>query len=192
MLLRYLTHPEVNIEPAKLVPQWGLNETGKRRVSAFTSSEWLSNITTIVSSAETKALQTAKPIARSIGIPIISIPKMHENDRSSTGYLPPDEFEAMADKFFAHPQSSINGWERAVDAQIRIVAECEAALNQHHAGDILFIGHGAVGTLLYCHFAGKPIDRIYDQSGAGNYFSVHIKTGKVLHHWQPMEQPPLR
>ena len=42
---------------------------------------------------------------------------LHENDRSATGYLPPNQFEAMADRFFAEPQASVLGWERAVDAQ---------------------------------------------------------------------------
>ncbi|MFO1191293.1 MAG: histidine phosphatase family protein [Rhodoferax sp.] len=28
---------------------------------------------------------------------------------------------------------------------------------------VLIVAHGAVGTLLYCHLAGLPIDRRWDQ-----------------------------
>jgi hypothetical protein len=48
---------------------------------------------------------------------------MHENDRSATGFLPPDEFETVANRLFAEPLVSIRGWERAIDAQLRIVRE---------------------------------------------------------------------
>ena len=51
---------------------------------------------------------------------------MHENDRSATGFLEPSEFERVADEFFARPTVSIGGWERAIDAQKRIVGEVEA------------------------------------------------------------------
>lgn len=36
-----------------------------------------------------------------------------ENDRSSTGFLPPEEFEVVADAFFAQPGVSVRGWETA-------------------------------------------------------------------------------
>ena len=87
---------------------------------------------------------------------------MNENDRSATGFLPPDEFETTANQFFAQPLVSIQGWERAIDAQLRIVREVEHILARNRAGDVLFVGHGAVGTLLFCHYSGFAIDRAYD------------------------------
>ena len=78
----------------------------------------------------------------------------YENDRSATGFLESEEFEATAGQFFAHPTKSVRGWETAVRAQVRIVTEVEDALSGIAGdGDILFVGHGAVGTLLYCHYA---------------------------------------
>ena len=43
-------------------------------------------------------------------------PGIGENDRSATGFVPAEEFEALADTFFADPHTSIRGWERAIDA----------------------------------------------------------------------------
>ena len=113
---------------------------------------------------------------------------MHENDRSATGFLVPAEFEATADRFFAEPSISIRSWERAVDAQARIVREVETVLAGDSAGDVLLVGHGAVGTLLLCHLMKIPIARSRDQpAGGGNFFAFARAGGQVLHGWRAME-----
>lgn len=186
--LRYLTHPQVRIDPSIPVPQWGLSEVGRRRVAELVASDMLTGTRTVVSSAERKAIETAEPIAAALGIGLTVREAMHENDRSATGYLPPAEFERMADAFFANPDMSVRGWERAVDARARIVLETRAVLASAPEGDILFVGHGGVGTLLYSHFADLPIDRRHDQpTGGGNLFAVERTTGKVLHGWKSIE-----
>jgi broad specificity phosphatase PhoE len=188
-LVRYLTHPQVKIDPAAPVPSWGLNEVGKARVDALANRGKLSGTTQIISSGEQKAVETAEIIAAKLRVGVEVREAMHENDRSATGFLVPDEFEAVADQFFAQPFISARGWERAVDAQQRIVAEVEHVLARDRPGDILlFVGHGAVGTLLLCHYSGLPIDRTYDQpAGGGHYFAFVKKGREVLHQWRRLE-----
>jgi len=189
MMLRYLTHPQVRIDPSVPVPQWSLSEVGSARVAAFARRRVLPGTTMIVTSAETKAVETAAPIASELGLETAVRPDMHEKDSSATGFLPPPEFETVADLFFAHPEKSIGGGERAVDAQARIVRETEATLAGHRGGDIVFVGHGGVGTLLLCHLAGFPISRVHDQpAGGGNLFAHDLSTGKLLHGWVAMER----
>lgn len=193
--VRYLTHPQVRIDPSVPVPAWGLNEVGRQRVQTLASSQTLSGTTTIVSSAERKAIETAEPLAAALGIALEIRGAMHENDRSATGFLPPAEFETVVDRFFANPHDSVRGWERAIDAQARIVREVETVLARDSAsdlnGDVLFVGHGAAGTLLYCHLAGIEINRGHDQpAGGGNYFSFLKKDRRVLHAWRRMEETP--
>jgi broad specificity phosphatase PhoE len=116
---------------------------------------------------------------------------MHESDRSATGFLPPNEFESAANEFFAHPDRSVRGWERAVDAQARIVRETERVLISHRGGDVLFVGHGAVGTLLFCHYSKIAIARVHDQSGGGgHYFTITKQDPRVIHPWRAMEEKP--
>ena len=190
-LVRYLTHPQVQVDLDVPVPAWGLSDVGKARVYALVKAGWLSGTTQIVSSGERKAIETAEPIAAALDVKLEIRPTMHENDRSATGFLPPVEFELMADEFFANPVSSIRGWERAVDAQARIVGETEEVLRRKLYGDILFVGHGAVGTLLFCHYAKLEISRTHDQAGGGgNYFSLRKEGRRVLHPWRAMEEAP--
>jgi len=187
---RYLTHPQVLIDPAKEVPQWSLNETGKARVSTLARSLGVLRATRyVISSNETKALETAKFLASALGVSVIARPEMGENDRSATGYLPADEFERVADQFFANPNESACGWETAADAQKRIVREVDACLTEFHDGDVLFVGHGGVGTLLFCALAGHRIDRRFDQGpgGGGCWYQFDLVRRVPTQGWQPME-----
>ncbi|EJN08225.1 fructose-2,6-bisphosphatase [Bradyrhizobium sp. YR681] len=194
-IVRYLTHPQVQIDPAVPVPQWGLSPVGRGRTEAAASAGWLANTTQIVSSGERKAIETAEIIAARLGLMIEIREAMHENDRSATGFLRPVEFEAVADQFFAQPHLSVRGWERAVDAQARIVREADEVLGRKRAGDVLFVGHGAVGTLLFCHIAGHPIDRVHDQPAGGGHCFAFVRVGRqIVHGWRRMEDmdQPLR
>jgi broad specificity phosphatase PhoE len=190
-LVRYLTHPEVAIDPNVPVPSWGLNAVGQARARAFAPSAWLSRTTQIISSGERKARETAAPIARALGIEVEVREAMHENDRSATGFLPPAEFEQVADAFFAEPEASIRGWERAMDAQMRIRREVDIVLARALEGDVLLVGHGGVGTLLLCSLMRVEISRVHDQPGGGNYFTFAKAHRSVVHRWRPMETPPM-
>jgi broad specificity phosphatase PhoE len=176
------------MEPAVPVPSWGLSEVGRTRTQTLANAGSLANTTQIVCSGERKAMETAGIIAAKLNVTVELREAMHENDRSATGFLVPDEFETVANRFFAQPLVSIRGWERAIDAQLCIVREVELVLARDRAGDVLFVGHGAVGTLLFCHYSGAAIDRAYDQpAGGGHYFAL-VKDGRrVLHPWRRME-----
>lgn len=186
--IRYLTHPQVLIDPAKEIHDWSLNDAGLARINMLAASDALAGTTTVISSAETKALETAQPLAEALGCPLGVRVQMHENDRSATGFLPQDEFEAVADQFFAMPDTSVRGWETARAAQARIVREVGDSLRDLRDGDVLFVGHGGVGTLLYCHLKGLPISREYDQGpGGGYYFECPLRSSAEVSVWQPLE-----
>ncbi|MBW7963300.1 histidine phosphatase family protein [Bradyrhizobium sp. BR 10261] len=188
-VVRYLTHPQVTIDPSIPVPDWGLSQIGRARTETVTATGRLSGTRQVISSGERKAIETAEIIAAKLGIDVEVREAMHENDRSATGFLLPDEFEATANQFFGQPHISIRGWERAVDAQLRIVGEVEHVLARGTPGDVLFVGHGGVGTLLYCHYAGLAIDRVHDQlAGGGCFFAFTSQERRVLHGWRRLEE----
>jgi broad specificity phosphatase PhoE len=187
-IVRYLTHPQVVIDPDVAVRDWGLDATGKARRDLLARSGKLGGTRRVFSSVETKAQQTAEPLATALGCGWEICKGMHENDRSSTGYLPPPDFAEGVQAFFAHPHESWNGWERAIDAQARICRAVEDALRAAPEGDLLMVGHGAVGTLLWCAWSGMAINQEHDQAaGGGCIFSFHRRDRKVLSEWQPLE-----
>ncbi|AGS20187.1 histidine phosphatase family protein [Rhizobium etli] len=185
----YITHPQVRIDANVPVPKWGLSDVGAARARKAAESDWARRLTRIVSSDETKAIETAEILAAASVISVEIVHGMHENDRSATGFLPPPQFEEAANWFFAHPEESFRGWERAVDAQARIVAAVTAVLATHDAAaPIAFVGHGGVGTLLKCRLAGQPIARDSDQpAGGGNLYAFGLADLGLTCDWTPIE-----
>ncbi|SEH54669.1 Broad specificity phosphatase PhoE [Rhizobium tibeticum] len=190
MLGLYITHPQVTIDPAVPVPKWGLSEMGAARTRKAAESSWVPQLRRIVSSDETKAIETAEILAVAAGVPVEIVHGMHENDRSATGFLPPPEFEKAADWFFAHPEESFRGWERAIDAQRRIVSAVTDVLAWHDpALPIAFVGHGGVGTLLKCYLQGRPIRRDGDQpGGGGNLYCFSLADRRPSCDWTTIEE----
>ena len=188
--LRYITHPQVAVQPDVPVTRWGLAPVGVERAQAMCRQPWVPDVRRIVASDEVKAVQTAEILGRHVGVDVEVRPGIGENDRSSTGFVPPARFEQLADRFFATPDESVEGWERAVDAQSRIAAGLADLLVGREGGaggDVAVVGHGGVGTLWWCALAGRPIDRRHDQPGQGHYFTVDLDQGAVLHGWRPID-----
>lgn len=194
MLALYLTHPQVKLDAAVPVPLWGLSPEGRARAERFARRGVVPRGSMIFSSRETKAQELAELIAAAADTLTLADHAMGENDRSATGFLPPALFEEMADRFFAQPEISAAGWERAIDAQVRIVSAVTTALASVPQGTVtVFCGHGAVGTLLKCHLGGRRISREEDQSrigaiGGGNGFVFDLARQQLLTDWTPMEE----
>ncbi len=188
----FITHPDVRIDPAQPVVRWPLSERGIERMRTGLSQAWVRDVTAVHCSTEQKAIDGATILAAHLGLGYATHEDLGENDRSATGYLPPAEFERTADAFFAEPQASVRGWERAVDAQRRIVAAVERIAHAHTVGGLVaIVSHGAVGALLQCHLAGAPIARCWDQpaSGGGNWFCFTLEPRALRSRWTALDAP---
>lgn len=177
----FVSHPEVVIDPAVPVPRWHLAPEG---IAKLRRLPFAAPPAAIWASDETKAIESAGILAARFGLPVQVHPGLAEMDRSSTGYRPRAAFEALADAFFARPAESIEGWERAVDAQRRVVAAATEILARHPGGDLVLVGHGGTGTLLMCAWAGLPIARIHDQPGAGCTWRFALHPPRVTEGWR--------
>ena len=91
----YITHPQVQIDPAVPVPDWGLSALGRARADACVTRPWVRELSRIVSSGERKAIETAEILASATGVDVEIHPEMHENDRSATGFLAPMQLKAL-------------------------------------------------------------------------------------------------
>lgn len=182
----FITHPEVIIDPTRPVPRWSLSEVGRRRMAAFAASPEVGGLTAVWSSEETKAVESGAILAARLGLSLRTRADLHENDRSATGYLAGEAFLAARDAFFARPDASFRGWETARAAQARVVAAVDAILAYHPGGDIAFVAHGAVGTLLLCKFLGQPITGDADQPSPGHLWTFDLDSRQVLEGWRPL------
>jgi broad specificity phosphatase PhoE len=189
MTVYFITHPDVEIDPAIPVPEWRLSVRGRTRMTAGLRQPWAAGLHEVHCSTEQKAIDGARIFADALHVPVTMAADLGENDRSATGYMPRAAFEALADAFFANPDISVRGWERAVDAQARIVSAVERILAHPPSGPIAIVAHGGVGALLLCHLMGVPISRTQDQPpGAGGYyFAFDAATRALAHGWRLLD-----
>ena len=187
----FITHPDVQIDPTVPVPEWPLSPRGRERMTQALALPWVKGVRAVWCSTERKARDGAEILAGHLGLSVTELVEFGENDRSATGYLPTAEFETVADLFFGHPEKSVRGWERAIDAQHRIVCAVEKILTTSPGseGDIAIVAHGGIGTLLLCHLRGDAIGPQHDQppNNGGNYFAFDAVTRRLHHSWKAID-----
>jgi len=183
----FITHPEARADPTLPVEEWELTERGRERMRGFARGPEVGGVRALWSSRERKAAQAARILGDRLGLPAHELEQLAEHDRSSTGYLPPELFEAAVETFFAEPLLSFRGWETAAAAQERIIDALETVLARSPAGgDIAIVAHGGVGTLLLCHLKGTQTHRAEDQPEQGHYYAFDRDSRRVLHGWRPL------
>lgn len=187
----FITHPEVVIDPAVPVPDWPLNALGRRRIGAFAEALAAgADVTAVHASTERKAVDGGEIIAARLGLAVRQMHELGENDRSATGYVAPPEFWEIVAAFFGNPTESVRGWERAIDAQDRIVqAMARIAREEATTGDIVVVSHGGVGRLLMAHLQGVPIGAEDKPSnpGGGCYFAIDRAGFRLASGWHDID-----
>jgi broad specificity phosphatase PhoE len=187
----FLTHPEVVIDPDVPVPEWPLSETGRARMAAFSRMLKGQGVTSVWASTERKAMDGAEIAATALGVPVRTDAGLGENGRESTGYIAPPEFWEVVEQFFAKPHESIRGWERAIDAQSRIVAAVRTVAREDRTdGDVLIVSHGGVGALLTAHVQKVEIGQESRPShpGGGCFIILDKDSLAMLHDWRAIEE----
>ncbi|WP_262298779.1 histidine phosphatase family protein [Microvirga sesbaniae] len=188
--LIFITHPEVVIDPDQPVPQWPLNATGRARMERFAAMLADRDVSAVYASTERKAMDGAAIVAESLGLSYDTDEDLGENDRSSTGFIAPPEFWEVVREFFGRPHESIRGWERAIDAQTRIVNAIRRILHEDEtAGDIVVVSHGGVGCLLTAHLQGVAIGRESRPShpGGGCFIVIDRDLVALTQDWRAIE-----
>ncbi|MEE1610800.1 histidine phosphatase family protein [Microvirga sp. CF3016] len=188
--LVFITHPEVVIDPDQPIPEWPLNTVGRARMERFAGVLADRDVSAVYASTERKAMDGAAIVAERLGLSYATDEDLGENDRSATGYIAPPEFWDVVREFFGRPHESIRGWERAVDAQARIVNAIGRILREDEtAGDIIVVSHGAVGCLLTAHLQKVAIGQESRPShpGGGCFIVIDRDSFTLTQDWRTIE-----
>ena len=106
----FISHPEVVINAEVPITKGPLSDKGIDRMTTLLRLPWGKDIRSIYSSEEQKAVDGANIMAKHLSTHVTPCAYLGEMDCSSTGFLPCEEFESVADQFFAHPTESVRGW----------------------------------------------------------------------------------
>ena len=135
--------PEVN--PSRPASEWSLSSEGISRCETLASELERFLPATLLSSPETKAMETAERIGLHLGTGFSVRDELREHRRPAT-FLPESEFHENIRRFFAAPDSVVYGSESSKDVARRIGVEIRGALADHPDGNILMVSHGTAMT----------------------------------------------
>jgi broad specificity phosphatase PhoE len=142
--LYLVRHGRTQPDPTTAAALWPLSEAGRAETVRLGAHPRWAEVAGFYASPEEKAIETARLLAAPHGQAPTILPKLREVERGSAFFA---DYDAAAREFFARPNESVRGWERAVDAGRR-VAGCLEQIGGR-AGDhpVAVVSHGLALTL---------------------------------------------
>jgi broad specificity phosphatase PhoE len=141
-------HAPPEITPEVASHRWVLSAEGRDRCDWLASELAGQGVTQIYASLEPKALETAALVAVRLGLDVRPRSDLHENDRTSLGFLPMDELRARIGRFFDEPSVLVIGTETAEAAGRRFESAIRALLAEAGGEIAAVVTHGTALTTL--------------------------------------------
>lgn len=141
-------HAEPVIEPSVPPNRWRLSGEGRRRSALL--GEWLARHRpgAVFSSEEPKAAETAGTAAVRLNVEAVTVPDLHEHDRTGAPFLrTKEEFERAAKTFFERPDELVWGNETAAQAGERFAGAIQTLLRGCERQNLAVVAHGTVISL---------------------------------------------
>ena len=142
-------HAVPDIDPATPSRQWTLSERGKLQCEALFSALAHYEPSSLFTSEEPKAVETAAIVGAGLGISPVPSPDLHENDRTDLPFAATQAaFNNRMKEFFLRPSERVIGRESADEAHSRFAKAVRKTMGTADTGSIVIVTHGAVATLL--------------------------------------------
>ena len=172
------SQPDVNEGiPAR---EWQLSVTGKVRAEKLAEFLRPGKPEVIVSSDETKAIQTAEIIAQCLGLTNQVVENLHEHDRSNSPFYSKEEFQHLVQQFFARPSDLVFGGETAGQALERFRITVDAILTRFENKVVVIVAHGTVISLLAESITGYDGYSLWQELGLPSFVVIDIQSKRLL------------
>ena len=144
MTVYLVRHAEVELRADVSAPAWELTPAGRAAAARLADAPLWREVERVATSPEPKALETARPLARAAGVPLVEEPDLREVARAGTPILAAADYRALVGRYLSGEQ--VAGWEPAERARSRIET-CIARLVAEGRGPLAIVSHGLVLSL---------------------------------------------
>ncbi len=181
--LLLIRHGENNLVGKRLpgrLPGIHLNERGVKQAEALVPALQKAPIKAIYSSPLERALETAEPLARALGLEVKVIPGLADVDPGEwAGRTLRSVRRLKAWKTVTGQPSAFRfpGGESFAEAQARVVAELDALAAAHPEDVIACFSHADVVRLATAHYLNMPLDS-FQRLGADTTSITVVHIGK--------------
>jgi len=140
-------HGQPIIDPKAPPSTWPLSDEGREAAIALAARLDRFEPTALVSSAELKAVETARAMAGVLGLPASQDEDLGEQRNETGGFDDPLVFEARVARMFREPHHLVLGEETGEAARLRFDAALDRQLLAHPVGTLVVVAHGRVISL---------------------------------------------
>jgi 2,3-bisphosphoglycerate-dependent phosphoglycerate mutase len=146
--LHLIRHGRVLVDPRQPPSQWELERGACEAVASLALEVGGAGLRRVVSSEETKAVQTARALAAVLGVPVDLRPGLEEHHRLREQHIPSDaDFHKAMAGLFSRPSQVVLGTESASAALERFHGAIHDVMAET-GDDELVVSHGTVISLL--------------------------------------------
>jgi probable phosphoglycerate mutase len=142
--LYLIRHTGVTLVAGLSPGEWPASADGVAAAERLATAPALRTVRMVASSPEVKALATAEPIARQLGLELKVEPDLREVSRPPSSIVPPDVIRGWIRAYLS--EGGRDGWEPRAQARARVTS-CIDRLRAATAGPIAVVSHGLVLTL---------------------------------------------
>ena len=156
LALHLVRHARPRVDPDAPADSWSLDPAGLPDLHALANSGRLPSDAAWYSSAEPKAVATARALtSRQVTV----VEELAEHRRGPHWFEDPADFRRAVRRAFADPDvAAVPAWEPLARTRARLLPAVRRILDRHPGDDVVMVGHGTAWTLLVSEISGEPPD----------------------------------
>ena len=174
-----IRHSVPEVDPERPASEWALSAEGINRCETLASELKRFLPAILLSSPETKAIETAELVGAKLGLKFSIRDGLCEH-RRPTRFLPHDEFHDNIHRFFEFPAGIVYGNETSDQVASRIESEIRRALAISPTENVLIITHGtAMTSFIRQHTKADPFE-IWKSLDLPSYVALGVPTFDIV------------
>lgn len=179
--LIFIRHSMVEIDRARPSREWSLSEGGRARCRQLVPALAVHHPTRIITSEETKAVETGQILADKLGLSCHAVPNLHEHNRIGVPYFESQKaFQAIIAQLFRQPDELIFGSETANEARNRFGTAVGRLLRQYPQETLAIVTHGTVLTLFLAQHNQFDSYPFWQSIQLPDFFAVHLPDFRLV------------
>jgi broad specificity phosphatase PhoE len=174
-------HAPPEVDPAQSSEKWNLGEKGRKACEGLVERLRRYDVMEIITSRESKAVQTGEEVGQRLGLKVRSAPGLEEHDRRNVPHMRSGEFISMVELFFRRPGELVLGDETAEEALARFEAAIDGIVDNTTESTVAVVTHGTVLALfLEKHRAGKTGFELWRSLGLPSFVVMELPGYKIV------------
>lgn len=179
-VLVLVKHSLPAIDPDVPAREWRLSDKGRVCSRILGEELYRYDLDLVLSSTESKAVETAEIVAGALDIPVEIVKGLHEHERANVRFLEKERFERSIGRFFSRPDDRVFGEETADEAHDRFSNAVNGLSDRFRHRNIAIVTHGTVLSLFVSRISEIEPFALWKQLGLPSWIVLSRSDLRVV------------